>query len=70
MNDEDRGGAKVVSLDGFALDTLETITPQPPPTSERIKALLGRGLVSPETLTPREVRELSASVVYHLLSHK
>ena len=43
------------------------ITPQPEPTSPRIRELLSRGLMAPETLTLVEVRELSASVVYHLV---
>ena len=55
--------------DCIVLDDLRhTITPQPEPTSPRIKELLSRGLMAPETLTPVEVQELSASVVYHLVT--
>ena len=45
-----------------------TITPQPPPNDPRIKALLSRALMEPQTLSPGEVREIAASIVYHLLS--
>lgn len=48
-------------------DARAKITPQADPTSPRIKELLSRGLMAPETLTPVEVRELAASVVYHLI---
>lgn len=44
------------------------ITPQKPPNHPRIKALLGRALKEPATLAPEEVREMAASLVYHLLS--
>ncbi|MCX8256316.1 protein of unknown function [Beijerinckiaceae bacterium RH AL1] len=46
------------------------ITPQPEPTSPRIKKLLSRALIRPETLTPAEVQEMAASVVYYLLTSK
>ena len=46
------------------------ITPQPEPTSPRIKELLSKGLVAPDTLTPAEVQEMTASVVYHLIMKK
>ena len=59
-------------LDGFAAmageDPFKTITPQRPPNDPRIKALLGRALMKPDTLTPKEVQEMAASIVYHLLS--
>ena len=48
-------------------DLRDKITPQAEPTSPRIKRLLCRGLKAPETLTPAEVQELAASVVYHLI---
>jgi len=46
------------------------ISPQPPPTSPRIKALLSRALTEPEGLSPPEVQEMAASVVYHLAAAK
>ena len=59
-------------LDGFAVmadeDPFKTITPQKPPNDPRIKELLGRALLKPDTLTPPEVQEMAASIVYHLLS--
>ena len=59
-------------LDGYASmageSPFSTITPQPPPNDPKIKALLSRGLMKPETLTPDEVKEMTASLVYHLLS--
>ena len=45
-----------------------TITPQPPPNDPKIKDLLSRALMKPEDLSPDEVREMAASLVYHLLS--
>ena len=45
-----------------------TITPQPPPSDPKIKALLGRALMEPESLSPDEVQKMAASLVYHLLS--
>lgn len=67
MSDED--GA---SSDGPAFtpeeDPLRTITPQRPPNDPRIKELLGRALINPDTLSPPEVQEMAASLVYHLLS--
>ena len=45
-----------------------TIKPQPAPNEPRIKELLGRALMHPETLTPDEVKQMAASLVYHLLS--
>ena len=59
-------------LDGFAAmaneDPFKTITPQPAPNDPKIKELLGRALMKPETLSPPEVQEMAASLVYHLLS--
>ena len=59
-------------LDGFAAmadeDPFKTITPQRPPNDPKIKELLGRALLKPDTLTPPEVQEMAASIVYHLLS--
>ncbi len=46
------------------------ITPQPDPTSPRIKELFSRALTKPETLTPAEVQETAASMVYHLISER
>lgn len=69
MSDE-----KPLPLDGFAAMANEnpfaTITPQPPPTDPRIKTLLGRALLKPASLSPPEVQEMAASLVYHLLSKK
>ena len=48
----------------------KTITPQPVPTDPRIKELLGQALLKPETLMPAEVRQMAASVVYHLLAQR
>ena len=62
--------ARTISLDGFALDTLQPITPQPAPTSERIKGLLSRALMKPKSLAPQEVQEIAASIVYHLAVQK
>lgn len=45
-----------------------TITPQPPPNDPRIKELLSAALMKPETMSPEEIREMAASLVYHLLS--
>lgn len=63
-----------VRLDGFAVmaeeDPFKTITPQRAPTDPRIKELLGRALMKPDTLTPPEIREMAASLVYHLLTQK
>ena len=56
--------------DIILLDRRHKITPQPEPTSPRIKELLSRGLTAPETLTSDGVRELTASVVYHLISQE
>ena len=43
--------------------------PQPPDIlSDRIKSLLSKALLSPETLKPEEAREMAASVVMHLHS--
>ena len=50
--------------------TARAITPQKPPTSPRIKSLLSRALTAPATLTPAEMQEIAASVVYHLISHE
>ena len=59
-------------LDGFAAmaneDPFKTITVQPPPNDPRIKELLSRALMKPETLAPAEVQEMAASLIYHLLS--
>lgn len=59
-------------LDGLASmageSPFDTITPQPPPNDPKIKKLLSRGLMDPQSLTPDEVREMTASLVYHLLS--
>lgn len=61
-----------ITLDGFASmageSPFSTIAPQLPPNDPRIKALLSRGLMEPETLTSDEIREMTASLVYHLLS--
>ena len=61
-----------LSLDGFASmageSPFSTITPQLPPNDPKIKELLGRALLKPETLTPPEIQEMAASLVYHLLS--
>ena len=46
----------------------KTITPQRPPHDPRIKELLGRALLKPDTLSPGEIKEMAASVVYHLLA--
>lgn len=46
------------------------ITPQPEPTTPRIKKLLSKGLMMPERMTPLEVQELAASIVYHLIMKK
>ena len=50
---------KILFLDGFATmadeHPFKTITPQPVPTDPRIKELLGRALLKPETLMPAEV---------------
>ena len=48
----------------------KAISPQPTPTSPRIKALLSRALTEPESLNPTEVREMAASVVYYLAAAK
>lgn len=65
---------KILFLDGFATmadeHPFKTITPQPVPTDPRIKELLGRALLKPETLMPAEVRQMAASVVYHLLAQR
>lgn len=59
-------------LDGAAYIATErpfnAIKPQAPPNDPKIKKLLSRALMAPETLTPTEVREMAASLVYHLLS--
>lgn len=49
-------------------DAFESITPQRAPTDPRIKDLLARALMKPDTLTPSEIQEMAASLVYHLLS--
>lgn len=63
---------KRIALDGFAAmadeDPFKTIKPQKPPNDPKIKGLLGRALMEPATLTPDEIQEMAASVVYHLLS--
>lgn len=63
---------KILHLDGFATmageHPFKTITPQPVPTDPKIKELLGRALLRPETLRPSEVQEMAASLVYHLLA--
>ena len=61
-----------IPLDGYAAmadeDPFKTITPQPPPNDPRIKELLGRALMKPDTLTAHEIQEMAASLIYHLLS--
>ena len=57
------------SIDGVASGRTKT-PPQPEPTSPRIKALLGKALTKPGTLTPSEVKEIAASVAYHLITQK
>ena len=67
--DDDR----VSKADGMSSDVLSPereITPQPPPTSPRIKDLLGRAMMTPGDLTALEVQEMAASVVYFLISLK
>ena len=42
--------------------------PTPPDImSARTKGLLGKALTQPTTLTPQEIQELAASVVFHLV---
>lgn len=49
----------------------ERTLPEPPLiTSERIKGLLSRALTSPESLNHDDIREIAASVVFHLQSLK
>ena len=44
------------------------VLPTPPDImSARTKALLGKALTQPKTLTPQEIQELAASVVFHLV---
>ena len=60
-------------VDGFGTDMLSSdtrITPQPAPTSPRIKELLSRALTKPETLSPAERQEMAASLVYHLIAER
>ena len=64
---DENSGMRTYSLDGYTLDTLQSITPQPAPTSERIKELLSRALMKPETLAPKDIQAIAASVVYHLV---
>ena len=45
--------------------------PVPPDVrSDRIKAILSAGLTRPATLSAQEVRELSASVLHHLVTFR
>ncbi len=50
--------------------SFSTITPQRPPNDPRIKELLSAALMKPETMSPEEIREMAASLVYHLLSQE
>ena len=65
-------GEPKLHLDGFAAmaseDPFKTISVQPPPNDPRIKELLSRALMKPDTLSPAEIQEMAASLVYHLLS--
>ena len=61
----------LLAIDGIDVrERPERITPQQSPFSDRIKSLLGRGLLQPESLTPLEVQEMTASVVYFLISQR
>ena len=45
---------------------LEGLPQQPALTSERIKLLLSKALLDPASLSHDEIRQIAASVVFHL----